>query len=47
VRRLSDGLHPMRIEYLQATAYPSLRLRIEPDSPSGGQPPIPLHFYTE
>jgi len=45
--RLDAGLHPVRIEYLQATAFPELQLRIEPDALSGGQPPIPLQFYCE
>ena len=47
VCRLDAGLHPVRIEYLQATAFPELQLRIEPDAPSGGQTPIPLQFYCE
>jgi len=47
VCRLDAGLHPVRIEYLQATAFSDLQLRIEPDTPSGGQIPIPLQFYCE
>lgn len=47
VCRLDAGLHPMRIEYLRATALPELQLRIEPDSPSGVQTPIALQFYCE
>jgi hypothetical protein len=47
VCRLDAGLHPVRVEYLQATAFPDLQLRIEPDAPSGGQTPIPLQFYCE
>jgi S1-C subfamily serine protease len=47
VCRLNAGLHPVRIEYIQATAFPELQLRIEPDAPFGGQTPIPLQFYCE
>jgi S1-C subfamily serine protease len=47
IARLAEGLHSLRIDYYETIGDPELGIRIEPDSPTTPQSPIPLQFYCE